>query len=216
MAKIGIVIPTRGMVFSETIQAIERERKNYDTKLYISTDLPIPEGHNRVVAEALRDGSEYILFIEEDVAIPAGACERLLGSNAAIACIDYGVSGWSCVTRNEQGEILWCGLGCTLIHRKVFESLKEPYFRADMALYLPEFRWQQLPEEYVKNRNYGNLDIWFFTKAREAGFEIKQVEGECRHLELISLGQKGINSGLHIIKQKPKISNHQVLNTERG
>lgn len=216
MAKIGICIPSRGLIFAESIRALERERKGYDTKLYISTSLPIPAGHNLVVNDALRDGSEYILFIEEDVAIPAGAFERLLASQADIACIDYGVSGWSCITKSQTGEILWCGLGCTLIHRSVFEALKEPFFRADMTLLLPEFRWKQLPAEYVEKRNYGNLDIWFFSKAREAGFEIKQVEGECRHLELISLGQRGINNGIHIIKEKPGISNHQVLNTEGG
>ena len=211
MKSIGIVLPTRGMIFSKTLEAIERERKGYETTLYISNNLPIPEGHNELCLKALRDGNEYILFIEEDVVIPARTLEKLLAVQADIACIDYGVSGWSCITKNQHAEILWCGLGCTLIHRKVFEALKEPYFRADMALSLPDMVWKQLPEEYVKNRNYSNLDIWFFTKAREKGFKIKQVEGECEHLELVALGQKGKNYGLHNIQRKPEIKNHQII-----
>ena len=209
--KIGVCLPTRGMVFSKTVQALEEQRINYDITVYYSHDLPIPKGHNSLCEKALKDGNEYIFFLEEDVVIPTGTLEKLLAVHADIACIDYGVSGWSCITKNKEGEILWCGLGATLIHRRVFEALEMPYFRADMALHLPDMVWKQLPEEYVKNRNYGNLDIWFFSKAKEKGFKIVQVEGECEHLQLVELGQKGINEGIHKITEKERIKNHQVL-----
>jgi|ERR1035437_2366405 hypothetical protein len=210
--KIGIIVPTRGMVYSQTIEAIERERKNYETTLYISHNLPIPEGHNELCNKALGDGNDYILLIEEDVVIPARAIEKMLASNADIACIDYGVSGWSCVTRDQRAEILWCGLGCTLIKREVFEALEKPYLRTDMVLDLPDFKWRQLPEQYVKTRNYGSLDIWFFTKAREKGFKIVQVEDEeAIHLQLDELGKKGINNGCHTISERAKIINKQTI-----
>lgn len=210
--KLGIVTPTRGMLFTRTLEAIERERIGYDTTLYLSHDLPIPDGHNSLCEKALADGMDHILFIEEDCVIPAGALEKLLAVDADIACIDYGVSGWSCITRGVEGKILWCGLGCTLVRRKVFESLEKPYFRADMVLDLPDFKWRQLPESYVKTHNYGSLDIWFFTKVREKGFEIEQVAGELDHLELVELGKKGRNHGVHQIKEREKISKHQTLN----
>lgn len=209
--KIGIVVPTRGLVFSQTMAAIERERQGYETKLYISHDLPIPSGHNELCQQALEDGNDYILIVEEDVVIPAGALEKMLAANAAIACIDYGVSGWSCITRDQTGEILWCGLGCTLIHKSVFEALEKPYFRADMVLKLPEYQWQKLPKEYVEKRNYGSLDIWFCAQAKALGFEIKQVPGECRHLKLDELGKKERNYGVHLISEKPRISQYQMI-----
>lgn len=208
---IGILTPTRGTIFTRTLVAIEKERCGYDTTLYLSHDLPIPDGHNQLVEKALADGMDFILFIEEDCVIPTGALEKLLAVNADIACIDYGVSGWSCITKDTEGDILWCGLGCTLINRRVFETLERPFFRVDMVLDLPDFTWRQLPEQYVQTRNYGSLDIWFFTKAREKGFEITQIEGECVHLELVELGRKGSNHGLHIIREREKISKNQTL-----
>lgn len=216
MTKIGVVLPTRGMVFSRTIEALEGERKNlnkdYETTLYISHNLPIPKGHNDLCVKALEDGNDYVLFVEEDCVIPTGAIEKLLAVNADIACIDYGVSGWSCITKNKLGEILWCGLGCTLVKRAVLEALQRPYFRVDKVLRLNDMTWQDLPESYIENKNYGTLDIWFFTKAREKGFKIMQIENlECDHLELISLGEKGKNHGIHNIGIKPKIVKHQII-----
>lgn len=209
--KIGIVLPSRGLIFSKVIEAIERERKHYETTLYISHDLPIPKGHNDLCEKALEDGNQYILFIEEDCVIPARAIEKLLAATADIACIDYGVSGWSCITKNKKGEILWAGLGCTLVTRAVFEALERPYFRVDRVLRLNDMTWQDLPQSYIETKNYGSLDIWFFTKAKEKGFKIVQVEGECEHLKLVELGKRETNHGLHTIERKPEIKNHQVI-----
>ena len=191
--------------------ALEEERKNYDIKIYCSDHLSIPDGHNTLTKQALSDGIDLLWFVEEDTVPLAGALEKLLAVNADIACIDYGVSGWGCVTRNTEGEILWCGLGCTLVKRAVLEALEKPWFRVDKVLRLNDWTWQDLPEEYIENRNYGGLDIWFGMKAREKGFKIVQVEGECDHLQLKALGERGKNNGLHEIILKERISKKQIL-----
>lgn len=71
--------------------------------------------------------------------------------------------------------------------------------------------WQTLPQSYVETKGYGSLDIWFFSQARLKGFKIVQVEGECDHLQLLSLGQKEVNNGLHQIGLKPKIAKQQII-----
>lgn len=215
---IAILIPTRGMVFSEVLDAVERERQGKDVRVYTSHDLPIPDGHNELVKQALLDGADKICFIEEDTVPPPGSLEVLLEQSSDISCIDYGVSGWGCVTKNESGEILWCGLGCTMIDIKVFKAMEYPYFRADKTLRLNDWKWIDLPQEYIQKKNYGSLDIWFFTKARQLGFKIGQVQGECDHLELEFLGKKEINNGLHKIRRRPRIIYNQILNNnlERG
>lgn len=211
--KLGIIIPTRGMVFTKTMQAVEEIRNGYNTKIYFSSDLPIPDGHNQTTQQALKDGMDYLLFIEEDTVPPAGAIEKLLAVESDIAVIDYGVSGWGCVARDQSGEILWAGLGCTLVKREVFEALEYPYFRVDKVLRQNDWKWVDLPEDYIKTKQYGSLDIWFCTQAREKGFKIGQVEGEeADHLLLTALGQRGTNNGVHQIESKPKITKRQIIN----
>lgn len=205
---IAIVLPTRGLVFAEVIEAIERERNLVDEKtvLYVSTDKPIPEAQNFLVEKALGSYEiTHIFSVEEDTVLPTGALAKLLQSDNDIAAIDYGVSGWSCITKNRNDEILWCGLGCTLIKRGIFEKLEKPWFRSDKSLRLNDWQWIDNPAKY------GGHDIWFCTKAREEGFKIGQVEGECEHLQLDSLGEKDYNNGIHKISQKPKIEKHQII-----
>ena len=213
---IGVVLPTRGLVFTRVEEALEDIRKDHEIRIYRSHDLPIPEGHNKLAEQALLDGCDYIWFVEEDTVPPARSLEKLLAVNADIACIDYGVSGWSCVTKDTQGEILWCGLGCTLVKREVLEVLKRPYFRVDKALRLNDWTWTDLPVGYLEKRNYGGLDIWFCWQSREAGFKIVQVEGECEHLQLDALGIRGTNNGLHQISVRASIENNQILNRKGG
>jgi hypothetical protein len=187
--------------------ALLKELEGYDYKIYMSWDKFIPDSHNYLADRALADGADYILFLEEDVVMPEGSLEKMLGKGDIVA-LDYGVAGWSCIT-TFQGENMWCGLGCTLIKREVFEVLEAPYFRSDKGLLLnvwPEIKWVDMSEQ-----NYGGHDIYFGMKAREKGFKILKADGEARHLKLEALGTKEINKGLHRVVDKPVISQHNKL-----
>lgn len=205
---IGVVLPTRGLLFTEVLESLLKELEGYEFKLYLSHDLVIPDGHNELTKKALKEGADYILYVEEDVVVPEGAVDNMIMEKGDIVAIDYGVNEWSCITK-YRGEILWTGLGCTLVKKEVFEKMEFPYFRSDKQLLLnfwPETRWIDAP----KNA-YGGQDIFFCMKAREVGFEIKQAWGEARHLKLESLGTPEINSGVHLVIDKPKISKHNEL-----
>lgn len=208
---IGVVLPTRGLVFTRVEEALEDIRREHEIRVYRSHDLPIPEGHNLLTKRALNEGCDYIWFIEEDTVPPARSLEQLLQADSDIACIDYGVSGWGCVTQDPRGEILWCGLGCTLVKAEVLKNLDYPWFRVDKTLTLNTWTWNDLPEAYIATKNYGSLDIWFACQARAKGFKIAQIDGECDHLKLDNLGQRESNHGLHEISLKPRITRKQIL-----
>ncbi len=209
--KIAIALATRGLVFTEVEQSIEVQRKSYDIEVFRSSNLPLPESQNYLAERALETNAPYILFVEEDTVIPhygiAAMLRTMKEQNADIVCIDYGVNGWSCTARErETKELLWCGLGCTLVKREVLEVSKYPYFSSQLSLRLNDWRW-------VTNKEpYGQQDIRFCMKAREKGFKIAQVPGlEAKHLRLDSLGKLETNKGLHQISQKPVIAKQQWI-----
>lgn len=206
---IAVILPTRGMVFTEVEKAIELERSEFSIGVFRSSNLPIPHGHNELseIASQLIDVT-HLWFLEEDTIPPTYALHNLLATNSDIACIDYGVNGWSCITKEKTTkEILYCGMGCTLIKREVFETLEKPWFRSDKMFRINDGKWIDVDP----SKQYGLQDIWFCAQARHAGFRIVQVPGECRHLKLKALGQSEINSGLHIIEEKPQISKHNEM-----
>ena len=207
---IGVCIPSRGLIFAEVEDALSRELTIWSSKIYRSFTLPIPDSHNSLVEKALADKCKWILFIEEDTVIPEGGLRKLLEADADIACIDYSVAGYSCITRDKNtNEILWCGMGCTLVKSKVFAKLEKPYFRSDKLLLLNS--WPNVEWIDAGAQGYGGQDIYFCMMARKAGFKIEQVEGECKHLKLEELGKREINKGLHKIVQKEPINKHQIL-----
>lgn len=205
---IGIILTTRGLLFTEVADAIERERKGHDVKVFYSWDKTIPLAQNALVEEALQDSSiDLLWFIEEDTVPPVGALQKLIDADADIAFIDYGVNGWSCSAKDKDGNILWCGLGCTLVKRHVLTDMLYPWFRTDKSLRLNDMSWI----DTNPNKVYGQQDIWFCVNARKSGHQITQVDGECRHLKLVELGQPEVNLGLHIVEQKPKINKLQTI-----
>ena len=208
--RINVVLPSRGLIFAEAMQALLDNLQGYEYKIFTSHNLIIPDCQNKLTEKALFGYPDYILYVEEDTVMPEGALDDMVMAKADIACVDYGVAGYSCITRDKTThEALWCGLGCTLVKREVFDKLDKPYFRSDKALLInawPEIKWIDTGEQ-----NYGGQDIWFGMHARKKGFKIQKVAGECKHLKLDFIGRKEVNKGLHLISQKEKISKYQTL-----
>lgn len=202
---IALLVASRGLTFTQTDIVIDKIRDRFETIIFRTYDKKIPEAQNWLVEEALKTEADFFLFIEEDVVPSLQQIVEMVNRNTDIAFVDYGVNGWSCSTKDEKGEILWVGLGCTLVKRKVFEKLEPPWFRTDKVLRLNDWKW--LDQE----AKYGGHDIWFFTKAKEAGFRIEQVGGECEHLGVKELGRPETNNGLHPIFSKSKIKNYQII-----
>ena len=203
---IGVILPTRGLVYTRVEDAIEKMRETEKIKVFRSHDLPIPEAQNFLVQQALLEDVTHLFFIEEDTVPSPLALKALLMADTDIACIDYAVNGYSCVAKDKDtGEVLWCGFGCTLVRKEVFYAMERPWFRVDKTLRLNDWQWVDNPAKY------GGQDIWFSMKAREKGFTIKQLPGECVHLQFVEVGRREANNGLHKIVEREKISVQQIV-----
>ncbi len=209
--RIAVILPTRGMIFTEVEEVLERERKKHNLTIYRSHDLPIPDCLNVLVSQALNDGEyQYLWFVEEDTVPPDGALDQMIAAHADVIAIKYAANGgFSTIVRHTQrDEILFTGFGCTLVDRKVFDKLQPPFFRADKMFNISISQWQPVDP----HKAYGQHDIYFGFSVREKGFRIQQAPGECRHLRLDGLGQREVNNGLHQIGLKEAVTKEYPIN----
>jgi len=192
-----------------------------------SHDMNIPQAHNYCVETALQNKAvKKIFFIEEDNYLFPEAFVALATSDYDIATVQYNDkngSPFGIIHYNEAGEVLWGGLGSTVFKREVFEKLGAPYFRID-TLYKntkkhlkdgklvteyqvlePQDVWDEEENKFKKKKNeykYGGLDIDIYTRARHNGFSIGVIgDHKGHHFELVSLGEKQNNKGIHEIRQ---------------
>lgn len=212
---IGIILPTRGYTFSEVDAAIEKARHEIwvPFKIFRSSGIRLPEAQNILVKNALSDPEiSHLWFIEEDTVPPDGCFRSLFNVVEGISFIDYGVNGWSCSARTRNDEIVWCGMGCTLVKRYVFDKVGDPWFRSDKQFRLNDGVWVDINSD----RAYGGQDIWFCLNAKQKGVRIKQIPGECRHLGIESLGKPGVNNGAHVVREKTRIEKLQIIDFPKG
>jgi hypothetical protein len=179
--------------------------------MFLTHDLPIPDAQNELVRQAMKWGATYLFFVEEDMLVPNGALDSLLALETDISAVDYpvGEKRYSCIAKKGE-EILWCGLGCTLIHRDVFDKIGKPWFETDKTVRIISTS----PFEYVIDEDipykYGGHDILFGIKAREKGVGIAQLEGVIAgHIKPVEAGKEGFNDGVHKFEVWNKIQNFQ-------
>lgn len=210
---VGIILASRGLIFSDVLRAIENERTPMTQWFYhICSDKVIPDNLNFLVDEALQYKYKYLLFIEEDTVPPPGAIKKMIHIannelDPVCVAVDYPLyNGASSIWRSKKNnEILFCGFGCTLVDTRIFEKLEKPYFHTDMELMIgegpngDETRWQK-----TNNKDaYGKHDIHFFWTVREKGFKILQLpDVEAKHLKIVDYGKELTNKGLHNIGLK--------------
>ena len=147
--QISIILPSRGLIFAEVEEGIEDMRSQHSIKVYRCHEKPIPEAQNYLVDKALLavPSPDFLMFVEEDTVPPQNALEKLLApmrdKDVGITCIDYAMhNNFSTITKKtDTGEILFCGLGMTLVKTEVFQKIQWPYFRADKAYSINQERW---------------------------------------------------------------------------
>lgn len=200
--KIGVVLPSRGLIFSRTIESILRNTVDHPGwQLYMSHDLPIPDCFNEPLWRALDDGCSYIWFVEEDMLIPDGLLNKMFLRHTDVVSVDYAdkKTGRPFLHKNNKGEVIYTGVGCMLVKRDVIKRMQEPVFRESLFEQQPD--GNLIERTFNRDRKiYGTQDVYFCSKIRELGYKIEIVENAgVGHLKLVETGKPSINQGQHLI-----------------
>jgi len=213
--KITVLIATRGIVHSRMIESVLKnlnQVQDLEWKFFFTHDLPIPDAQNTLVRNALEWNPDYYWFVEEDMLIPDTALFNMIGLAGDVVAVDYpvGESQCGCVCK-KAGEILWCGLGCTLIDSRVIKAMSDPWFRTDKTVRITNLEKMEFVIDEKVPYKYGGHDILFGIEVREKGFKITQVpEMTAGHMKVIQEGRSGFNKGTHQIEIVDKIRNFQI------
>lgn len=212
---IGVIIPSRGLIFSKTAEDIIKNLAGMNYKLYFSHRKPIPDCFEIPTQQALADDCEYLWFVEDDMILPPNTLSSMLAKGLAVVTYDYPVNdkGRGAVL-TIKGETLITGTGCLLVHRDVFKELKPPYFRTDI-------KWT--PKNYgayIKfvgrkiedNDGYGLHDVNFSINLYRRGIPIHVMPGTLGQRKLVKLGEPHTNNGAHQTEEWTKVKPNYMLN----
>lgn len=213
--KVCTLIASRGLVHSRTMECVLDNFKDIevypnDHAIILSHDRPIPDAQNWLVAEALETNATHFWFVEEDNTFPTGILFKMLSKDKPVVALDYpvGEKKYSTIMKKDD-EIYWCGLGCTLITRQVFEEMKEPWFSTDKTWRITDAEKMEFVEEDVPNK-YGGHDIYFGMQLRKLGIPIHVIDGVIGgHLEIVGESTPGSNAGGYTIRENNTINNYQ-------
>jgi hypothetical protein len=210
-AKAGVILPSRGLIFSQTADEILQNLKGIPHKFFFSHRKPLPQCFEEPVNEALKDPSiTHLWLIEDDMKLPPDTLKKMLEADANVITCDYPITkqGRGSVFYDPAGNVVFCGTGCLLVAKEVFLNLKTPYFT-------DQIRWNLLNygdtiklvgSKNNKGEGYGLHDITFCLKLWKQGIKIKALSVKLGQRKLVEWGKAGSNDGAHKIEVWRKIN----------
>jgi hypothetical protein len=180
----------------------------YSQVSYLS-GMPFGHARDQAVANMLQHGFSHLMFVDDDVCIPPDSIPRLLAHGRDIVSGLYyrralplapvmlkndaqGNPQW--ITEwNPKGaliEVDLVGAGCLLVHRRVYERLKPPWFIWELEESVTKWIRQGMGEP-VEDKLLSE-DFSFCRRAQRMGFSILVDTGvACEHIGFGSSGQAG-------------------------
>lgn len=216
MTKIAVILPSRGLIFSQTADEILQNLASVKHEFFFSHQKPIPDCFEEPTRAALKDKSiTHLWFVEEDMKLPPDTLRTMLSKDLAVVTADYPINTdkRGAVFRDAGGKILITGTGCLLVKRAVFEELKPPYFRTDIRWVIKNMG------DYIKIvgsktdqiDGYGLHDVNFSMSLHRLDIPIHCIGITLGQRKLISLGKAGSNDGAHNIEVWDKVEKDNLL-----
>lgn len=214
--KIAVILPSRGLVFSKTVEELYRELAPYDYQIFWSHGRPIPDCFEIPTQEALKDPTfTHLLTVEEDMIIPEGSLKNALDEDELGIAYDYPVTGnnGGTVLYDIDGNAYFTGCGFLLVKMDVIRKLPLPIWRVDI-----EWNMKQIGNRYRfdielvdDKKNYGQQDIAFGLRMYYNGTPIKVMEQSIGQRKLEKRGKGKTNQGAHEIVEYTDIYKHDLM-----
>lgn len=202
--KVAVILPSRGLMFSQTADEILQNLKGIDYKFYFSHRRPLPECFEEPTNKALKDKAiTHLWFVEDDMILSPDTLKNMLKKNKAVVTANYPTTNkGNAAILTIKGRVVYGGTGCTLVKREVFNELKKPYWRSDIA-WIPKNKGDFIKFIAVKRKNdgYGFHDVNFFMNLYKLDIPVHTIKETLGQRKLIALGKAGTNDGAHNIEE---------------
>lgn len=206
--KIAICLPCRDMVNTSFAYDLARMMANWSAKnvpnghqllIYTSQGTLIVNQRADLARNAIKDGADYILWLDTDMRFPKDTLDRLLAHKKPIVAANYATrrlpvdtvafklhenGGWETVkTGGKTGleKVEAVGMGVMLTDTKVFKEMPTPWFSITY---------------HENSSEYSGEDIYFCYKANKLGNDVlidHDLSREVRHIGSFEFGHEHVD-----------------------
>lgn len=212
--KLAVVLPSRGLMFSETLEELLVELEDFDYEIFWAHGKSLPNCFNIPTEKALADPKVYaVLFVEDDMIIPKGILRQMFAMNYPVVALDYPFqqNGDSTCLHDPQGMAFWTGTGFMLVAREILEQFEKPIWRTNRTFdpFIDQDTIHFWPRTLTKIF-YGLHDLNFGMVLYSAGVPIMPMKQTAGQRKLKHLGQVHNNNGAHQIEELTKVGKNLV------
>ena len=214
MDKLAVVLPSRGLMFSETLAELLGELEGFKYEIFWSHAKSLPECFNEPTEQALADPEVFaVLFVEDDMMIPKGILRAMFAENYPVVALDYPFQqdGDSTCLHDPKGMAYWTGTGFMVVARAVLENMEKPIWRTDTTFdpFIDKDTIHLWPRKLTRVF-YGLHDLRFGLLLYSSGLPVKPMKTTAGQRKLASLGEPGSNNGAHEIIELTKVGKNLV------
>lgn len=214
MEKLAVIVPSRGLMFSETLEELLGELEGIEHEIYWAHEKSLPECFNEPTERAMADPDVYaLLFCEDDMIIPEGILRDMFSMDYPVVALDYPFqqNGDSTCLHDPLGYAYWTGTGFLLVAKSVLENMEKPIWRTNMTFdpFIDKDTIHFWPRKLDKVY-YGLHDLRFGLVLYSAGLPVMPLEITAGQRKLRELGSIRTNNGAHVIDELTEVGRDLV------
>ena len=214
MDKLAVIVPSRGLMFSETFEELLRELEGYNYEIFWAHAKSLPQCFNDPTEKALADPEVFaVLYCEDDMILPKGILKKMFAVKYPVTALDYPFQqqGDATVLHDPKGMAYWSGTGFMLVAKQVLNQMEKPIWRTDTTFdpFIDKDTIHFWPRKLDKIY-YGLHDLRFGLVLYSAGMPVYPMSKTAGQRKLLELGKKGTNNGAHQIMELTEVGRDLV------